>query len=236
MDFKHIFAAAVTALGFSLPAQAGFPKIPGLETPSLGEVIEAGTKALKGNETTEKNAIPEKDFEKGMEEIEQRLKHITAENLHIDPSKESDVIRFVQYSLNKLNGTQLPVDGKMSDAFRQELNGFVVAKRDELDKNDGLIEAPKKRFKDLPVVDGDHPMTGEHLRAITDSMRDSKHLKQTDVESLLGLEKAIKVINDTELNTWAAKIGLYKESTSAAPAARTPVAKGGVSSITPTAG
>lgn len=160
--------------------------IPKIELPSIGGAISGAADAGK--------------FSLYMGRIESKLDDLGPEKMKIEPGKASEVLKFMQNALANLELTDVKADGKSSAQFIEDLNGYIKAKQGE---SDNLGDYSK-----LPLVKDASEISGAHLQAIVDSLRDKDLLNRDNAKALEAFGKVLGAIGDKSIIEDAKSIGI----------------------------
>lgn len=172
-------------------------RIPSIPGSSNGEVRDRVTEGASDIADSGK-------FRLYMGRIESSLDDVPHDKLGIENGKPSEVIKFMQNALHNLGYTDVKANGIVSKKFLQDLNGYIVAKKPETDGIGGVLG----NYKDLPGVKSQNDITGAHLQAIVDSLRDADKLGIDDKKALEAYGKALGAIDNPDIQEWARDIGI----------------------------
>ncbi|MCB1784127.1 MAG: hypothetical protein KDI13_09030 [Alphaproteobacteria bacterium] len=165
--------------------------------PGGTETIEKGAKGAK---EAGAEAIDSGKFKYHMDRLESNLKDVPHDKLLINEKKPSEMIKFMQNALHNLGHSSVDATGKFSKQFAEDLNGYIVAKREERDTFSG--------YSDLKGVEKFSDLTGAHLQAIIDTLRDEKVLVQKNPKAIDALGKALNEVNNADVREHARNAGM----------------------------
>lgn len=139
-------------------------------------------------------------FKFEMDRLESNLAKIPADKMGIKEDKPSEVVKFIQNAMKNLGQGNVTADGKVTPDFLTELNGYIMAKQGEKD----LLGD----YKGLKPVSSAAEISGAHLQAIIDSLRDGEKLsnKPEHKKGMEALAKALYEIDDPKMKEVATKI------------------------------
>ena len=171
-------------------------KIPGADKiPGVGNI--PGVDPNKGKEVAGQ-AWDSGKFKFEMDRFESALSKVPADKMGIKEGESSDLVRFMQNALKNLGQSGVTVDGKVTPDFLQELNGYIKVKQSERD----ILGS----YKDLKEVTNASEISGAHLQAIIDTLRDQGKIKADSKEVLEALGKAMRQIDDPAVKEMSTKL------------------------------
>jgi hypothetical protein len=137
-------------------------------------------------------------FKVEMDRFESALSKVPADKMGIKEGESSELVTFMQRALKNLGQSGVTVDGKVTPEFLQELNGYIKAKQGERD----IFGS----YKDLKEVTKASEISGAHLQAIIDTLRDQGKIKADSKEVLDALGKAMRQIDDPAVKEMSTKL------------------------------
>ncbi len=131
-----------------------------------------------------------------LEIAERRLKEIGADQIDISPNKRSELAEFLQKGLKAMDQDVGVIDGKAGAGTVRELNGFFVAKVESA--KDGYNPL-RDKYEDLKPIEDITELTGRHIQAFVDELRERDILDSGTPEMLKEFGQALREIGDKRL-------------------------------------
>ncbi len=128
--------------------------------------------------------------EGALDRIEKNLLDVLPVHLRLDAEKPSQVVDFLQQSLGAMGYTSATATDQQGIAgrdFLADLNGYIAVKQRE------------QGFQDLKPINDISELSGRHVQAIVDSLRDQKIMTGSTPSWLRELSQGLREIDNSEL-------------------------------------
>lgn len=171
----------------------GLPKIPGIPGVDIPKIPGVPDIFKRGKDAVSDNTV--------LGRIETMLKEVPASQIHIEEGKKSEIVDFLEKGMKAIGGhDSITPDGIADKDFLTELNGFIMAKRDE---KENLVRHP---YSNLPTVENVNQISGLHIQAMIDSLRDQKIMSDKTPDQLKELGQALREIDNSDLRREADRL------------------------------
>jgi len=135
-----------------------------------------------------------------LERIESELKDVSAEKINISSNKHSELGEFLQKGLKAMDQDVGTIDGKAGAGTVGELNGFFAAKIEGAAEG---INPLRDKYEDLNPIKDISELTGRHVQAFVDELRDRDILDSGTPEMLKEFGQALRDIDNKDLQEYA---------------------------------
>ncbi|MBP7759027.1 MAG: hypothetical protein KA099_09315 [Alphaproteobacteria bacterium] len=135
--------------------------------------------------------------EGALDRIERNLDAVLPVHIRVQGDKPSELVDFMQKSLAAMNyssASGAAPNGIADPDFLRDLNGFIMVKQKE------------PNFQDLSTISDISQLSGRHVQAIVDSLRDQGIMTGKTPTFLKELAQGLREIDNTDLRNDANKL------------------------------